>query len=203
MKDRKRCGLWNRFVRVKRADWTGPSAHSILCSAHFLRSDFDRSLQHQLGFSKKPVLNDDAVPSVYASTHRKVATDASGTAIVTSSGDEPKPKSRKRKRSAALVKLSAHRTTTSTISSIESTVRGEESQPEEESQDFGTSGCTCTCVIHQSPPKHTMPRAVQTRQSMRSKGCTAKLKTRSASTQTKESLSDDAPIVLLDENMEG
>ncbi|KAI0208154.1 hypothetical protein LSAT2_005075 [Lamellibrachia satsuma] len=131
MKDRKRCGLWNRFVRVKRADWTGPSAHSILCSAHFSRSDFDRSLQHQLGFSKKPVLNDDAVPSVYASTHRKVATDASGTAIVTSSGDEPKPKSkrRKRKRSAALVKLSAHRrledkklqTTTSTITSLEST----------------------------------------------------------------------------------
>ena len=113
IKDRKRCALWNRFVRVKRADWTGPSAHSILCSAHFLRSDFDRSLQHQLGFSKKPVLNDDAVPSVYASTHRKVATDASGTEIVTSSGDELKPKRRKRKRSAALdldlVKLSAHR----------------------------------------------------------------------------------------------
>ncbi|KAI0218608.1 hypothetical protein LSAT2_029679 [Lamellibrachia satsuma] len=56
--------------------------------------------------------------------------------------------------------------------------RGEESQPEEESPDVGTSGCTCSCAIHQSPPKHTMPRAVQTRQSMRSKGCTAKLKTR-------------------------
>ena len=61
-------------------------------------------------------------------------------------------------------------TTTSTISSIESTDRGEESQPEEESPDVGTSGCTCSCAIHQSPPKHTMPRAVQTRQSMRSKG---------------------------------
>ncbi|KAI0209702.1 60S ribosomal protein L26 [Lamellibrachia satsuma] len=52
---------------------------------------------------------DQLCPRVYASTHRKVATDASGTAIVTSSGDEPKPKRRKRKRSAALVKLSAHR----------------------------------------------------------------------------------------------
>ena len=96
---------------MKRADWTGPSAHSILCPAHFLRSDFYRSLQHQLGFSKTPVLNDDAVPSVYASTHRKVASDASRRAIVTSSGDEPKPKRREGKRSAALdlVKLSAHR----------------------------------------------------------------------------------------------
>ncbi|KAI0215526.1 hypothetical protein LSAT2_032418 [Lamellibrachia satsuma] len=42
-------------------------------------------------------------------THRKVASDASRTTIVISSGDEPKPKRRKGKRSAALVKLSAHR----------------------------------------------------------------------------------------------
>ena len=29
IKDNKRCVLWNRFVRVKRVDWTGPSAHSM------------------------------------------------------------------------------------------------------------------------------------------------------------------------------
>ena len=81
--DVKRCTLWNQFVGVKRADWVKPSAHSTLCSCHFLNSDFDSSLQHQLGFQKYSTLRDDAVPSVHAANPTKVVTSS------LLSGDEP------------------------------------------------------------------------------------------------------------------
>ena len=123
-KDSKRCALWDKFVRLKRADWKKASVRSVLCSAHFLQTDFDSSnvLQYQLGIIPKCTrLKDDAVPTIHASTVTrsgtssvKAAPTATGPGAVTVSGsvggvmvDEPKAK--KSRRSAAVVKLSAHR----------------------------------------------------------------------------------------------
>ena len=49
--DSKGCALLNRFIRVIRANGAGPSAHSTLCSCHFVEIDFVRSRQHRLGFA--------------------------------------------------------------------------------------------------------------------------------------------------------
>ena len=128
-RDSKRCALWDRFVRLKRADWKKASARSVLCSAHFLQTDFDSSnvLQYQLGFVPKCTrLKDDAVPTIHASTvpvtvsvtrsgnfksSVKAAPTGPGTGtvsvIVGVVFDEPK--SKKSRQSAAKVKLSVHR----------------------------------------------------------------------------------------------
>ena len=101
--DVERGTLWNRLVRVKPANWASPSAHSTLCSCHIVDIDFDRPLQHRLGFHKYSTLTDDTVPSVHASTPTRIVTS------VVSRGDASMKKTKRMsdKRNAAIVKLSA------------------------------------------------------------------------------------------------
>ena len=101
LKEKKRLAAWNRFMRVKRADWKGPSRHSVLCSAHFLPTDYDRALQHEMGFHKAQILKQDAIPTI----HAKPKMDRSRSSK--KCGDEPVLK--KIRSSSAMVKLSAHR----------------------------------------------------------------------------------------------
>ena len=101
LKDSKRLAAWNRFIRVKRADWKGPSPHSVLCSAHFLPTDYEQALQREMGFTKSPALKQDAVPTIHAKPKMDRARPSQKYA------DEPVFK--KIRSSSATVKLSAHR----------------------------------------------------------------------------------------------
>ena len=126
-RDSKRCALWDRFIRIKRADWKKASARSVLCSAHFLQTDFDSSnvLQYQMGIVPKCTrLKDDAVPTIHASTvapvsvtrsgnfkssRVKAAPTGPGTVSVSVGVVVDEPKSKKSRQSAAMVKLSVPR----------------------------------------------------------------------------------------------
>ena len=110
-KDSERCALWDKFIRVKRADWTH-STYSVLCAEHFRQIDFDYStlLQYQMGFLLRPKLRDNAVPSIHAGSTATSVEPASTAADVF--GEPLKKKSRPTSstgRTSAMVKLAAHR----------------------------------------------------------------------------------------------
>ena len=50
-----------------RANWDGPSEHSVLCSQHFESSCFevDSELAAQMGIQKRKMLKPDAVPTLF------------------------------------------------------------------------------------------------------------------------------------------
>lgn len=58
--------LWDRFVRLKRADWRGGHDRSLICSAHFTDECFDISsvTQKKLEFGKRLLLTKTAVPTL-------------------------------------------------------------------------------------------------------------------------------------------
>lgn len=61
---------WTQFVLMKRGEWVGPTAHSKLCSDHFLATDYDQTHMQmkQMGFNMKGIvgkLEKHAVPSVH------------------------------------------------------------------------------------------------------------------------------------------
>ncbi|XP_050798495.1 zinc finger protein 282-like isoform X5 [Gopherus flavomarginatus] len=58
--------LWDRFVRMKRADWRGGHDRSLICSAHFTDECFDISsvTQKKLEFGKRLLLTKIAVPTL-------------------------------------------------------------------------------------------------------------------------------------------
>lgn len=58
---------WIRQVQRTRAQWSGPSEHSVLCSKHFDGSSFepDSELASQMGIQKRRRLKADAVPSLF------------------------------------------------------------------------------------------------------------------------------------------
>ncbi|CAM5113507.1 unnamed protein product [Natator depressus] len=58
--------LWDRFVRMKRADWRGGHDRSLICSAHFTDECFDISsvTQKKLEFGKRLLLTKTAVPTL-------------------------------------------------------------------------------------------------------------------------------------------
>ena len=64
--DTKYKSLWTKFVQRKRK-WVGPSEHSVLCSKHFRKSDYEDYLEYSMGFRKCPTLKKSAIPSVYDS----------------------------------------------------------------------------------------------------------------------------------------
>ena len=57
---------WVKNVQKTRAQWSGPSEHSVLCSQHFDSSSFepDSELASQMGMQKCRRLKDDAVPTL-------------------------------------------------------------------------------------------------------------------------------------------
>ena len=60
---------WVKNVQRTRAQWSGPSEHSVLCSEHFDSSCFepDSELASQMGMQKRKRLKDDAVPTLFYS----------------------------------------------------------------------------------------------------------------------------------------
>jgi hypothetical protein len=61
---------WINFVKVKRANWSGPTDFSALCSFHFSIDSFPfrhRFEMEQMGRKPKKVkLNEDAFPTIHA-----------------------------------------------------------------------------------------------------------------------------------------
>ena len=65
-KNEKLARKWDRFARIKRADWTkGKPGSSTICGLHFTPSDYDGYGQWKAGLSSRLVLRKDAVPSVH------------------------------------------------------------------------------------------------------------------------------------------
>lgn len=58
---------WVKNVQRTRAQWSGPSEHSVLCSQHFDNSCFepDSELASQMGIQKRRRLKDGAVPTLF------------------------------------------------------------------------------------------------------------------------------------------
>ena len=60
---------WTRQVQRKRAEWTGPTAYSFICSEHFADDCFDTScdVREQLGYGAKNSRNllPNAVPTIF------------------------------------------------------------------------------------------------------------------------------------------
>ena len=52
-------------VKHTRAKWSGPTEHSMVCSAHFEPTYFDRGLYHQFDLTIKQMLVPDAVPTIF------------------------------------------------------------------------------------------------------------------------------------------
>ena len=58
---------WVKQVQRTRAQWSGPSEHSVLCSEHFDGSRFepDSELASQMGIQKRRRLKADAIPTLF------------------------------------------------------------------------------------------------------------------------------------------
>lgn len=56
---------WIKFVQVKRANFPGPTASSVICQLHFKEADFKNWGQYKNGFASKLLLNtESAVPTI-------------------------------------------------------------------------------------------------------------------------------------------
>ncbi|XP_038073347.1 zinc finger and SCAN domain-containing protein 12-like [Patiria miniata] len=64
--DLKRREIWTKQVQTTRANWSGPSAHSKICSDHFETSCYeDHSLYLSFGLKRKRALKPDAYPTIF------------------------------------------------------------------------------------------------------------------------------------------
>ena len=63
-KDMKLRSKWIQQVKRTRANWSGPSYHSVLCSLHFTDDCFEAS-PSCYGIKKKAVLKKDAFPTIF------------------------------------------------------------------------------------------------------------------------------------------
>ena len=71
LKDHARRLQWTKQVQRTRAEWKGPSEHSVLCSDHFDEDSFepDTAIASSLGIDKlRRRLKADAVPTVFKRT---------------------------------------------------------------------------------------------------------------------------------------
>ena len=64
-RDKKLRDKWIKFVQVKRANFPGPTASSVICQLHFKEADFKNWGQYKNGFASKLLLNtESAVPTI-------------------------------------------------------------------------------------------------------------------------------------------
>ena len=56
----------NLFVKTKHKNWTKASPRYLLCSAHFVQSDFENYNAFQMGFASNLIRKDCAVPTIHA-----------------------------------------------------------------------------------------------------------------------------------------
>ena len=76
-RDEKMRKLWTARVRLTRANWSGPTDSSVVCSAHFSEEDFeDLGLYAQFNIKKKRRLKATAVPLIKSSTSTSSASTA-------------------------------------------------------------------------------------------------------------------------------
>ena len=65
-KDPVRRTLWSEQVARYRADWTGPTEHSMICSLYFTKECYEISLAEDMGLpSKRRQLKETAVPTLF------------------------------------------------------------------------------------------------------------------------------------------
>ena len=65
--------IWTAAVKHTRPKWPGPTVHSMVCSAHFEPTCFDRGLYHQFDLTIKQMLLPDAVPTIFPLSKTKKA----------------------------------------------------------------------------------------------------------------------------------
>lgn len=77
LKDSKLTASWNRFVRIRRADWKEPSQHSAICSAHFIDSFYEMqfALKSKFGLKTKRQLKEGSTPSIQPKRKSEVEDD--------------------------------------------------------------------------------------------------------------------------------
>ena len=96
---------WINFVKVKRANWSGPTDFSALCSFHFSIDSFPfrhRFEMEQMSRKPKKVkLNEDAFPTIHALALAPTVTEQSEPVMTASSTGTPK-----HQRPASLLMLS-------------------------------------------------------------------------------------------------
>ena len=63
--DPKYRGIWTTKVKLTRAKWSGPTEHSLLCSAHFEQTCCERGLHSPFGVAYKAMLLPDAIPTIF------------------------------------------------------------------------------------------------------------------------------------------
>ena len=64
---------WVKAVKSTRKFWNGPSAHSVVCSNHFVEEDFLLTCRtkKKLGIKTKMYLEKSAIPTVFCATNPK------------------------------------------------------------------------------------------------------------------------------------
>ncbi|XP_041463201.1 uncharacterized protein LOC121414191 [Lytechinus variegatus] len=72
--------IWVSKVKLTRANWSGPSDWSVVCSSHFEDADFDDGLHAAFGMKRTRRLKPDAVPKIRSGTSMQVKRSGSRTA---------------------------------------------------------------------------------------------------------------------------
>lgn len=77
-KDERQRAAWTRFVKLTRADWTGPSQYTVICSEHFNEECYERQhfLMKDFGIPTKKRLVPGSVPSIYPKRKRDELNEA-------------------------------------------------------------------------------------------------------------------------------
>ena len=65
-KDERQRAAWIGFVKLTRADWTGPSQYTVICSNHFNPECYEKqcTLMVEFGISTKKRLVPGSIPSI-------------------------------------------------------------------------------------------------------------------------------------------
>ncbi|XP_041481885.1 THAP domain-containing protein 10-like [Lytechinus variegatus] len=72
--------IWVSKVKLTRANWSGPSDWSVVCSSHFEDADFDDGLHAAFGMKRTRRLKPEAVPKIRSETSMQVKRSGSRTA---------------------------------------------------------------------------------------------------------------------------
>ncbi|XP_061190833.1 uncharacterized protein LOC133198949 [Saccostrea echinata] len=77
-KDERLRAAWCRFVKLTRADWSGPSKYTVICSDHFNEDCYEVhfSLMKDFGIPAKKRLRQGSIPSIYPKRKRDQLNDA-------------------------------------------------------------------------------------------------------------------------------
>lgn len=77
-KDERQRAAWTCFVKIIRADWTGPSQYTVICSEHFNEDCYERQhyLVRDFGIPTKKRLIPGSVTSIYQKGKRDELNEA-------------------------------------------------------------------------------------------------------------------------------